>query len=427
MLFCAASGFGQGVPVRLSFKFILNAQGNRPATGNLNTDAEVNDQVARGNQIFSQWISELRFEGLEIVDVAGVSQWYLAAATPAVRDGVRAAAQANPTAYHWRTDAINLYITAANDSAISDFPPSNNIVLLCQGSSLTTVAHEMGHILSLWHTHQPTGDYCSDTLADDQTWNRDDIALNAYGQFYTNLTSAQQYQVDMVWGNLMSYHNPDFRWMLSPCQMDRQSTQGYKDRNWLLSKVPVYVDGRYGGTHSGSFTQPYQTIQHAINAGGLNDTVLVLETGTHAKPAGDLTPRVDMITRKGTSTVQDAPPQFSLPYTLEDSANVAVRQAIVRAQKADREKDLAGVITNLLEAEKQAAGREKSSIQLELAQRFRDSQRYEEAAAWFKKTAEGADQPALQKHALGNSEAMTKKAEQHRQEAQPEEKKDKPK
>jgi hypothetical protein len=198
--------------------------------------------------------------------------------------------------------------------------------------------------------------------------------------------------------------------MISSCQLDRMSTQTYTDRNWLLSKVPVYVDAAASGTQNGSFVDPYQNIQQAISAGVLNGRVLVVDTGTHANPSSVISTRTDVVPRKGSCTIRDAPPLYDLPYAVEESKNPAVRDAIVRAQQSDRRQDLESVIANLQEAEQAATGREKSAIQLELAQRFRDSDRFDEAGAWFVKVAADADQEALRKQALTRAETMANEA-----------------
>jgi hypothetical protein len=140
---------------------------------------------------------------------------------------------------------------------------------------------------------------------------------------------------------------------------------------------------------------------------------MVLDSGTHANPSSAITTVTDVVPRKGSATVRDAPPLYYLPYALQKSGNPKVREAIVRAQEADKLKDMPGVITNLVEAEKHAAGRERDAIRLELAQRYRDSQRFEEAAAWFQKTADDADQSELKKRA--QEEANTMKSEIERQ------------
>jgi hypothetical protein len=407
-LSCLTAAFGAGVPVRLSFKFILNSAGNRPATGAINTDAAVNAQVQRADQIWSSLISELRVDNLEIVNISGASQWYTA--TNGNRDALRSAAMSDPTTYHWRSDAVNVYITAGDDSAVSDFPPNNNIILVCQGISDTTIAHEVGHILSLRHTHDPDGDYCSDTIMDNKDWTQDDIASNNFGAPYASLSDTQKAQVDQVWWNVMSYHNTDARYVLTSCQMARQSRQSYANESWILSKSPVYVDATYGGSQNGSFDQPYQTIQQAVNARVLNGRVMVLESGGHPRPNSPLNIPVDIATRRASSTIQEAPPAFSLPYTLEESKNPRVREAVILAQQSDRRGDIAAVIVHLQEAEKQASGREKTALQLQLAQRFSDAGRYQDASAYFKKTAQATDQEELRKHAFKRAEEIEKKA-----------------
>jgi hypothetical protein len=179
----------------------------------------------------------------------------------------------------------------------------------------------------------------------------------------------------------------------------------------MLTKVPVYVQAGRGGSQSGSFAEPFATIQGAIDYGGLNGKVLVLETGTHPRPTSALATSTDMVTRKGWSTVQEAAAPYSLPYDVENSTNPAVRKAVIAAQECDRRKDIGGVITNLVVAETHAVGREKNAVQLELAQRLRDSGRYGEAAAWFKKLAEQADQDGLRKHARKNEQRMIEQAQ----------------
>jgi hypothetical protein len=406
-----------GVPVRVSVKFILNASGDRPASGSINTDDEVRAQFARSSQIFSRFVSEIRLHEVEILEVSGQSTYYDNNASEASRNEIRDAAIASPAAFFWRNNAVNLYITGSGASAIADFPPNNNIVIMCQGSYDTTMAHELGHILNLIHTHETCcggGDDCSDTLVDDDNWNKDQIANNAYGVTYANCTVGQKYNVDMTFSNLMSYHDPDNRSMISPCQMDRQSTQVWDDRNYFLSKLPIYIQSGYGGSQAGSFTQPYSTIQNAVNAGVLNNRVMVLKTGTHANPSSVITTDTDVVTRRGTSVVQEKAPDFDLPYDLENSKNAAVRAAILRVQANDRKKDAATALAALFEAERAATGREKHSIQLELAQRLRDASRFEESQQWFQTVANATEQPGLRKHALRRADTMKEKARQQK-------------
>lgn len=405
----AASPFG--VPVRLSFKFFLNASGNRPGTGELNTDAEIAAQVDRGNQILSSWTSELRILQYEIVDVSGHSEWYSGDTDD--RDAIRTAAKADTAGFAWRNNAVNIYITANTGcSARADFPPDNDIVIVCQSIFNTTVMHEIGHILNLYHTHQGESsgctncsasctagndDQCSDTLPDSQCWDQNDIAQNSYGVNYASLTAGQKLNVDMVTSNLMSYHNGDYRSMLSSCQLDRMSAQASSDQTWLLSKRPLYVDPSNPSFEFGTFPFPYRSIQGAIGSGLMNNRVLVLDQGTHTNPSSAIITTIDVVPRKGTATVREYMPPYNLPSNLEESRNPRVKAAMIRAQQADRKKDISGVITNLLEAESFATDRERDAIREEIAQRYRDNQQFEEAATWFQKLADEADQPGLRK------------------------------
>jgi hypothetical protein len=417
--------------VRLSFKFILNASGNRPGTGNINTDVEINDQVTRGNEIFANFISEFRFQNIEILDVSGQSAYYLNDASATSRDEIRNAALANPGAFFWRNNAINVYITGASDSAISKFPPDNDIIILCQGIFDPTLAHEVGHSLNLLHTHQDGGaDGCSDTLPDNEDWTRDQIAQNSYGLNYSQLNAAQQTLVDNTWGNLMSYHDPDNRSILTPCQMDRESAQGYTDRTWLLNQIPTYV--RSGApivplVDMGSWAFPYPTIQDALNAGEINNRAVILLNGNHANPASVITTDTDIIPRRGTATIQDEKPLYHLPYNLEDSTNAAIRQAVIRAQQFDKSADGTNALASLIQAAKIATGRERDVLNLEIAQRLSAEKRFKEAETWFSRLALEADQPALRNKAEKKAQAMkTKQAQLERATRTPEQGQDNP-
>jgi hypothetical protein len=399
--------------VRLSFKFILNSSGNRPATGNINTDAEINEQVTRGNEIFADHISEFRFQNVEILNVSGQSSYYLNDASESSRDAIRSAALADPGAFFWRNNAINVYITGASDSAISKFPPDNDIIILCQGIFDTTLAHEVGHSLNLLHTHQGGGaDNCDDTLPDDPDWTRDQIAVNAYGLNYNQLNASQKTLVDNTWGNLMSYHDPDNRSILTACQMDRQSAQGYADRTWLLTQIPTYV--RVGAAtvpfvDMGSWAFPYPTIQDAINAGEVNNRAVILLNGTHANPASVMTTDTDLIPRRGTAHIQDLKPAYDLPYNLEDSRNPAVRGAVIRAQQFDRLGDGTNALAALREAARQATGRERDALHLEIAQRLSADQRFSEAETYFTQLASESDQAGLRTKAQRKAQVMQAK------------------
>ena len=447
------------VPVRISIKFILSASGTRPATGNLNTDAEINGEVNAGNTILGDLLDELRIDLLELVDISGVSQYYSAAADDTNRDNLRTDAMNNPTLYRWRNDAINIYINGVSGGAISAFPPNNNIILVNQtpASFPSTILHELGHSLNLLHTHQGGGgDGCADTIADSPSWTRDQIALNNFGQVYANLTSAQQDQVDLVWTNVMSYHFTDPQIRLSPCQMNRVTTQADSDRNWLLTRIPIYVDSGYtGGSESGRFTSPYKTLQGAVNAGGLSGKVLVLQEGYYTLSTV-INDNVEMVTRFGTSTVNaPVPALYTLPVDLENSKSPEVRAAIRSVQGEDsaargavsdgeqasqlatKSEDKAAIradaekkrkqhsdnaLKHLMEAEKSAENQERIAIRWELAQRYRDSNNCAEAMTYFRWVADTTEQEHLRKAALLQINLCQKKLDRQQENRSGEEK-----
>ncbi len=428
------------VPVRVSIKFILDANGNRPPAGNLNTDDEITADLNWGVNILRRNYTEYQLDVIERVDLSGLSQYYNYGSNATDRDALRAAAMASPSTFHWRTDAINIYITGGTGSAISKFPPDNDIILMNQwcGNTPSCILHEMGHSLNLLHTHQGGGaDGCSDTLPDDQNWTKDQIAQNSFGTTYANLNAAQKDQVDLVYNNLMSYHVDEPQLRLSTCQMGRVSSQSYDDRTWLLTKVPIHVN-RYASTcglfELGSFTFPYCSLQNALNAGGLDNKVLVLQQGAYTMTQETINAKVEIVTRSGASTVDRPGVQlWKLPVDLSASKNPAVATAAKAAQDEDtaeraalkeaggvtdktgaREKKSAlkaeavaraamhraNAMKMLHEAEGFAKGDEKLAIQLELAQRYSRAGDCEQAEKYYALVAEGTDQKYLREEAL---------------------------
>ncbi len=432
------------VPVRISIKFILDAGGNRPATGNLNTDAEINAEFDAGIDILRDVLSEFRIYRTEFVDLAGISQYYSVSANATNRDDLRSDAISNPTTYLWRTNAINIYINGGTGSAISKFPPDNDIILMNQwcGNTPSCILHEIGHSLNLLHTHEGGGaDGCADTISDDSSWTRDQLASNNFGCVYAACTAAQQAQVDLVFNNVMSYHTSEPQLRISPCQMDRVSTQGDSDRGWLLAKIPVYVNSGYTGLFQfGRFTMPYKTLQSAVDA-GLSGNVLVLQNGYYTVSTA-ISDNTTIVTRSAPSTVDRGVLLYSLPVDLEKSGTPEVRRAVKAVQlednaarraikaakqaaksaatakeraliiadaEAQRKQHETNAVQYLLNAEKFAGGQEKIAVQLELAQRYRDSENYAEAIKFFNIVADSTKQAHLRERALYEAASARKK------------------
>ncbi len=440
LLFVALSALAE-VPVRVSIKFILNAAGNRPSVGNLNTDTQIIAEFDAGESMLRQNLSEFSLHNMEgadtIVELDDVSQWYTSASDATNRDNLRAAAMADPTTYGWRSDAINIYINGGTNSAISKFPPDNDIILMNQGcgSTPSCILHELGHSLDLRHTHEPNGDDCPDTIMDNEGWSKNDVAQNNYGCNYADCTSAQQAAVDLVFNNVMSYHVSEPQNLLSGCQKNRVSSQGDLDRGWLLTKDPIYVDenAEQWPLENGRWSWKYTTLQEAVDAGGLSGKVMVLEQGNYALGTM-IDANVEIVTRSGPSYIEPPGAQlYKLPVDLENSDNPEVSQAVIEVQRNDKAARQAlkaaakearktekaadksriqaagkekhrklkkNAYLHLLKAEKAASGKEKIAIQLELAERYRDDNNCNQAIVYFNLVAENTVQEHLATKAL---------------------------
>ena len=433
------------VPIRVSIKFIVDGDDNRPTNGNLNTDAEIQAEINWGNTILGDNLTEYSIQVTELVDITGVDQWYTTTcggvSGAANRSALRTAAVAAPNTYLWRTNAINIYINNGPSSAISAFPPDNDIIFMNQWCSNTPscILHELGHSLDLLHTHEScctNQDKCADTITDDKDWTRDQIARNNYGDVYANLTAAQRDNVDLVFNNVMSYHAAEPQLRLSACQMDIASTTGDSDRSWLLARNPVYVDGSNNGAQNGRYANPYKTIQAAINSGLTND-VLIVEQGTYDEPTSAMSaPGNTVMTRSGPSTIGNGALDYTLPTDLEKSdtpqvSNVAraiqaedkasrsvMKNAKIASETADAQKislivaqakaqqrqHKDNAISYLIEAEKFASGQEKVAILLELAQRHKFDGKCKEASRYYRMVADATQQPALSDRAIYQAE-----------------------
>lgn len=430
------------VPIGISIKVILDENDNWPSAGNLNTADEINAEVDWANTILAENNSEFRISRLELVELTGLDQWFDASATAnngANRDALRAAAMASPTTYLWRSNAINIYINGGMSSAISKFPPDNDIILMNQWCANTPscILHELGHSLNLMHTHEPcctNRDECADTITDEDYWSRDQIAMNSFGHNYANLSAADKDRVDLVFNNVMSYHCSEPQLRLSTCQDDRVSTQGDSDRSWLLASQPVYVDRSYtGSTQNGRFPTPYKTVGGAIGSGLTND-VLVLEQGIYDEPGSVMTDtNILLVPRSGAVTIGNGAHLYSLPVNLTSSQTAEVSQAakevaaedkaarkILRESEQEAQKEPSSqarveiekkgkaiarqhhmnAITHLKQAQDYAQGQEKVAILLEIGQRYKAAGDCEAAADFFNRVAELTQQVHLRERAL---------------------------
>lgn len=297
ILAAVAGGLGGAVEAeaqlvwRVSVKFILNANGNRPATGNCNTDAEVEAQIDLGNEVLEAYGRGYSLQLTEIVDLSGVSQWYSSTINSANRDNLEAAAIASPTTYAWRSNAINIYINGDDGSGICSFPGSGAIIFLGQGIRTTTFIHEIGHYFNLCHTQgcpcgscdpdetgechtTPGNDELADTPPDLECWTQDDIAMNFYGVSYASLTTGQQNFVNESFNNIMSYHSTRNRFTQD--QLDRATCQSNSNRVAVTNGRTRIVGSKSSGSEEcENASYLYATFSSAVTGANNNDIILL--------------------------------------------------------------------------------------------------------------------------------------------------------
>ena len=307
---------------RISVKFILNASGNRPATGVINTDAEVQDQIDNANAVLRTYGRGYEFQLTEIVDLSGVSQWYNSDRDE--KDALEAAAEGNKALYAYRDNAINVYINGNSGSAICSFPPGDDIIFMGQGSRTTSVFHESGHYLNLRHTFQGedyrnsnntdctngcacailiggNDDLCADTIVDHQCWDSQNaIALGNFGVIYGSLSAANRARVDNLHFNMMSYH--DTRDRLTPDQLDRMTDASNGDRFKITNGRTRFADRNNTGIFQfGTSDFPFETVGQGVTAAASGDIVLV-RPGNYDEPM-TITKRVTLRATRGTAVI----------------------------------------------------------------------------------------------------------------------------
>jgi len=149
-------------------------------------------------------------------------------------------------------NVINMYyvntITKTDGSTIGGyayFPGSHDRIFIANSNVFngTTVTHEMGHYLSLYHTHSTSNgveyvngsncEYAGDQLCDTPA----DPNLLSQVDYYCNYTgndvdpNGQFYDPDPT--NIMSYSNSSCRDYLSPGQLDRAQFSALYQRSYL--------------------------------------------------------------------------------------------------------------------------------------------------------------------------------------------------
>jgi hypothetical protein len=253
------------VEVRLSVKFIEMPDGTPPQAGVIGSRAGFDQEVAYGNEVLARTGRGYVLRVVEYVDIqpppppnAPADYWYNLDAR-ANSAQIESAAVGNPGVWRHDVSVINLYVNNSSSGQCCGLLGLRTISL-GQSINTGTVLHEIGHLMSLRHTHQSSGDDdCSgtnaplsqhifdgdgfaDTAPDRSCFSQDQLcqALFNVGE-YISLTDAQRQVVDSAWFNMMSYH---MERDMSPDQMDAwtDAANAFRALSFAVSGRTVFVD-----------------------------------------------------------------------------------------------------------------------------------------------------------------------------------------
>jgi hypothetical protein len=316
-LLCAAAllatpCFGQ-LELRISVKFILGPGGERPSNSGgfgtnsvaLTNEAAVLRNIDHQNVMLDRTGRGYRFRLTEIQSVSGWSGFFsLNARDAANKVALEAVATSNATTraqFHWRDNAINVYINNTS-SGYCSFPGQGDVIFVGSAAYDTLIMHESGHFLNLAHTHDTeqfrnsNGSTCNlgcscaqliggddgltDTLLDHECWSRNQMAAGNPG--------ASESEIDRAFRNLMSYHLPQDN--LTTQQLDRATDAANTSRSAVATGQTRFVDHTgFSFLQTGSSALPYISVTNGYNNAVAGDIVLVrpgqyAEPGTYTKP-----------------------------------------------------------------------------------------------------------------------------------------------
>ena len=219
------------VTLRVSVKVILGPSNEWPDNpgGALNLNSE---NAIRENIQFTTDILARHFVGYRVVlrndqieTLSGFDPYWfnLDARSADSRDQVESAATLNAftkTVWKWHDDSINIYLNDSS-SGVCSFPGDNRHAILVGARCYEElIVHELGHYLNLAHTHTvdndsilddwADGDGLAETLDDDA----DATAADINNRYDGNPQPLQPQEVrDNLIFNIMSYHQPQDRWV----------------------------------------------------------------------------------------------------------------------------------------------------------------------------------------------------------------------
>jgi hypothetical protein len=307
------------IKIRLSYKIILNpGNGKRPKLEKYSYDVVSNQMIESAidemNELMASYWRGYRFELLEIKEIKlennqkdNMEQWFeldFVNHPNRAKKGreLERMARKNPELYGWRQNAINIYINEGTDGAVWN---TRDMIIL--GPQIVDKGwmqlHEIGHYLTLVHTHgpfddpaigkkgvghsEPGDDGLNDTIWDLPTWDKNKISKYNFSKKYKKLNKEEKRMVDNVTQNIMSYH---FKKPIEAKQI--QLTEGQLDRlTYALDHFIVRQSIRDGqtffvkkeeNTNLPTFENSYRNIQNAVIAANeMGVDIILLAPGTY--------------------------------------------------------------------------------------------------------------------------------------------------
>lgn len=166
------------IMIRLSFKYILDGDGNRPGTADnayYTNENNLINAIANANTALRRWNRGYQFEVMEIVEVSDAVDFF------DIADGnegrlLEQAAEADPVKFFWRQNAVNFYIVGTAPAAFCSIPSTDSGYEHCvmvpdvnntpadPNARETILVHELGHHFDLIHVF--ADDLVEDTRLD---------------------------------------------------------------------------------------------------------------------------------------------------------------------------------------------------------------------------------------------------------------------
>ena len=288
-LFVLLAGQGQAqaqLEWRVSVKFIVDSNGNRPTGGIIDTDQDVRDQVDAANALVRPFGRGYTYRLTEIRNLPGFASMF-AVDRETLSSNLSNIVLTNPASILWRNDCINYYINAAD--GVNEGITKKNLITIGHNVGRETFTHESGHFLGLCHTHGCDCDSCTDcndpsdgladTLLDSLCWTQQNqMATNSYHSNFVQLTLAQQVAVSNTFNNIMCYHT--FRKVFTSDQLDRITDVSNTSRNNLVTGFTKFVDrmrscANPNGSSACTNGGPFSRVIDGISAAQSGDVVLI--------------------------------------------------------------------------------------------------------------------------------------------------------